>query len=1070
MSMMVFMVGFTMAQRAVSGTIVDSDGLALIGANVSVPNTTIGTITDVDGNFSINVPDGASSVIVTYIGFTEQLIDITGQSSVNVVMSEGALIDEVVITSTGLERNARDITYSNQSVDSEELLSAPNKNTLEALRGKVAGVKISTGSGSVGASTRIVLRGESSLTGDNNALIVIDGIPIDNAASRGGDGSASTGYTDYGNRFSDLNPDDIESVTVLKGPSATSLYGSRGASGALVITTKKGKKSKDGGMQIGYNGSYSVEKAYVLLQRQDQYGQGFGLPFANIPGRDSGENWSWGPAFDGVVRPWTSPVDVNGDGSSEYLSRPYSAVENQLDDFFRLGNTMSNSFYLSGANDNFNYRASYSNTNQNGILDNTNYLRNTIGFSAGAKLTDKLTTNFNITYANIDQNSAQEGSRPFEGQNAYANAVQSPVNIPFAELRDYKSKYHDFDGYYGSYTVNPYYVLNEYGNNAKINNILGSVSTTYQVSDKLAITGRIGSNIVTTQVNETVPIYAYNDHLIWNDNQVLSSRGGRHSSDGYYFTSDRTNRNIDATLLANYSTDITEDIDLNLTVGYNDFRRNTRSLASNSVGGLVVNDFYQLNNSVQTPQSSLARSDYRIFGTYGQASFGWKNKVFLDLSARNDWSSTLPRESQDFFYSSIGVSAVMSDILKLEDTSLDFWKVFTSIGTTGKDAGLYQLASTFSANPTIQALSNGHDITSPLNGQAAFTLGNRIGNPDLKPELTTTFELGTEVTLLQDMVNLSYTYYNSNSTDQIVVVSLPSTSGFTSTTKNVGEVNNRGHELTLNLQPLAKISRDLKWSLDLIYSKNTNKVIKISDESDELSVGGFGNVTIVAKEGLPFGTFKGSVVRTTEAGQTVVGANGLPLYTTDEEYIGSYQPDWTGSIGSNLSYKGLGFNVLFDIKRGGQFLSYTKDLTEFNGTSVTTLIGDRGEFVVDNSVQETFDGTGASTGFAPNTVATNPYDYVSGFQFSEHLIDASFVKLRELGVSYQLPKNLLSKFNVADATIRLFGKNLKFWLPEENTFADPEVNGPSLTGNATGIETTQTPPSKSYGVSLSLKF
>ncbi|PSR08401.1 MAG: hypothetical protein C7N36_22145, partial [Bacteroidetes bacterium] len=373
--------------------------------------TSVGTVTDFDGKFSLVFPKDATELEISYTGFSPKTVVVGGATVVDVVLLSAVnLLDEIVVSATGLERNARNVTYSNQTVGSEDLLSAPNKNTLEALRGKVAGVKLSTGSGSVGASTRIVLRGEGSLTGDNNALIVVDGVIIDNSTSAGGDSNqnsaGSNGYADYGNRFNDINPEDIESVTVLKGPSATSLYGSRGASGVLVITTKKGQASQ-GKMKVGVSSSTSLERAYVLLQRQDQYGQGFGLPFAAVPGFDSGENWSWGPAFDGRVRPWTSPVDADGDGDLEFLSRPYNAVEDQLQNFFKTGATYQNGINLSGGTDKLTYYTSFSNTTQEGILENTDYQRNTVKFAATAKLNERISSSFSVSYANVDQNSAQ---------------------------------------------------------------------------------------------------------------------------------------------------------------------------------------------------------------------------------------------------------------------------------------------------------------------------------------------------------------------------------------------------------------------------------------------------------------------------------------------------------------------------------------------------------------------------------------------------------------------------------------------------------------------------------------
>lgn len=1067
----IFGLGATIAQRTVSGTITNAEGEPLIGANVIVKGTVIGTVTDFNGFYTLEVPDDATTLVVSYTGFDSRELALGTSNVLDVQLAEGVFLEEVVVTALGIDRNARDVSYANQTVESEDLLSAPNKNALEALRGKVAGVKISTGSGSVGASTRIVLRGEGSLTGNNNALIVIDGIPIDNDATRSGDPNdrlsnlAQSGYADFGNRLNDLNPNDIESVTVLKGPSATSLYGSRGASGVLLITTKNGS-GLDGKFEIGINSSFSAEEAYVLLQRQDQYGQGFGIPFAPIPGRDSGENWSWGPAFDGVVRPWTSPVDADGDGDLEWLSRPYSAVPNQIENFFDIGNTLSNSIYLSGAKNDFTYYMSYSNTAQQGILQNSDYSRNTFKVAASAKLSERLTSDFSINYSLVDQNTVQEGYRPFEGQNAYANAIQAPVNIPYSELRDYNNPFHSFTGYYGSYTANPYFILNENVNNGKIGNLLSNAQLKYDLTDNWNIVGKIGLNNVRTDITQAVPQYAYTEHFIWGDGLGWTPRGNRAFNDGYYSETALNNTNLDFTGLTNWGTNLTSKITADVSAGFNWFQRKTQRLDGQSVGGIVVPGFYHLSNSAQAPLSDNHETHYRIMGLLGNVRFGLDNKVFLEYSARNDWSSTLPEENNSFFYQSVGASAIISDILNAEGDVLSFLKARVSYGTTGKDAPLYLLNSVYVGNPTIQTLANNHDLFFPLNGQAGYTLGNTIGNPDLKPELTTTFEAGIDAGFFKDRLSLEYTFYNSKHTDQIVVVTLPNSTGYGNTVKNLGEMQNTGHELALTLRPLVS-ARGLNWDLNFLYSTNESEVIKINPEGDqeELIIDNWFGLNQVAAVGKPYGTWKGQVPRTDSNGNIVVDPNGIPLLSNDLEFLGSYQPDFLASLGTTLGFRGLSLNVLFDVREGGEFLSLTKDNTEFNGTALTTLIGNRDYFVVENSVVENADGT-----FSPNTTPVAPYDYLRLAPFSSHLIDASYIKLREVGLRYELPKSLVDNLPFKSATIGVFAKNLKFWLPDENTFADPEVNGPGLTGNATGIESTQTPPSKSYGVTLSLIF
>ncbi|MBP7643293.1 MAG: SusC/RagA family TonB-linked outer membrane protein [Saprospiraceae bacterium] len=1043
------------AQRTVTGNISDSEGVPIIGANVLVSGLTVGTVTDIDGNFSIDVPANANSLVVSYVGYTEQIVDITGQSVINITLSEGQLLDEVVVTALGIERNARNVAYANQTVSADELLSAPSKNALEALRGKAAGVKISTASGSVGASSRIVLRGEASITGDNNALIVIDGIPIDNSASRGGSGSASTGFVDYGNRFNDINPDDIASISILKGPAATAAYGSRGSSGVLVITTKKGADGKDK-FSVTVNSTNSVERAYVLFQRQDKFGQGYdGAVF------DSGENWSWGPAFDGVVRPWTTPIDSDGDGDLEFLSRPYSAVPNQLENFFRRGSTNTQSVSFAGSSDKFSYRASYNNQNQNGILDNTSYGRNSFSLSASAKVSERFKTDFSILYSLVNLDGASEGSRGFDGNNAYAAVIQTPVNIPIHELRDYKSPFHNQQGYYAAYTGNPYFNLYEFTNNGKINNFLATMSGTFNITKGLDFIGKFGTNSVNTRLTTITPAFDYGDALFWTNNLELGVHTGRANNPGEYnlFTNNNVNNNYNAQLV--YNTSLFTKFNLSTTAGYDMFTRTGRGQTASSIGGFIVPGWYSLNNSKEPVRYSPDNDpDYRINGVYGNINLGWDNKIFLDYSARNDWSSSLPIASNSFFYQAVGLSAVVSDLLNLQDNKvMDYLKLRMNFGTTGKDAPTGRLNSSFIGNGELQNLANGHSLNFPLNGQPGFTVGNFIGNPNLKPELTTSIEFGVDANLFNDIFQVEYTYYNANATDQIVDVNLPSSTGYATTTVNIGKMNNKGHELGVTIRPLGSKSK-VSWESNITFAKNFNKVIKISDQQNELSITSVSGVSIVAREGYPFGTFKAPVEAKNANGDWIIGDNGQPVIAQDEAYLGSYQPDFIAGFNNSIGFKGFKFNFLLDIRQGGSFFSSTRNLGNFNGTTVTTLLNNREPYVIPGVLA---DGT-------PNTKTVGTYDYYNTELDYHNLIDASFVKLRELGLTYTLPTSISKRVKSSGITIGLFGKNLKFWLPEENTFADPEVNGPALTGNGGGIETSQTPPSRSFGFNVSVKF
>jgi len=1060
--LLAFVVQISFAQeRTISGTVSDETG-PLPGVSVLKKGTATGTETDFDGKYSIQAKTG-DVLVYSFVGMKSVEKVVGDSNTISFTMNSDNVLEEVVINALGgNKRNAREVVYANQTLKTKDLLSTPSKNALEALRGKAAGVRLSTGSGSVGASTRIVLRGEGSLTGDNNALIVIDGIAIDNSTSSGGAGTSTTGYADYGNRFNDINPDDIESMTILKGPSATSLYGSRGASGVILITTKSGSSSK---MKININSSISVEHAIINLQRQNKFGQGYdGIHF------DSGENWSWGPEVDGVVRPWTSAVDADGDGALEALTRPYSAVPNQLEDFFNTGFTLNNGISISGSNNGFNYYASYANTDQTGTLDNTSYKRNNITFNSSAKLSDKLRSGFKVSYANTKQNTAQEGSRAFEGNNAYAMVIQSPITIPFNELRDYNNPFHDINGYWGSYSsVNPYYILNEFGNQAGIDNLIFNTSIDYDILEDLTLTGRFGTNIINTEIETWTPSFTPDLQLIWGDDLALVQRDSRHSSIGDYSNSNIKTQTFDVSTLANYNNQLAENWNLKVSAGYNFFQRNSKRLTGSTVGGLVVDGVYNLSNSSDTPTSSQYQQKYRIYGVLGNATLGYKDSAFLELSARNDWSSTLPSDNNSFFYGAVGASLIFTDLFDIKSNILNYGKLRGSYGTSGKDADPYLLNSYFVGNPTIASLGD-FELFFPKDGIPGFTIGNNIGNPELRPEITTTMEFGADLGFFNNRLNVAYTYYKSNHADQIVSISLPRSSGYTQTTSNVGEMENKGHELNINLSPLKGLVKDLDFELFTSYSKNVNEVIKISDETDELTIGGpyTPGVSVVAKEGLPYGTFKALAPLTNDAGQTIVDPNtGYPLYTEEEQYLGNYQPDYLLSFGSNINYKGFGFRILFDMKQGGSFVSQTKFFTEFNGTALHTADYDREAFVLPNSVIDNGDGT-----YSENTIEITEQDFYTNYDpaASTYLIDASYLKLREVELSYSLPSKFISDIGFSSVRFAVFGKNLKYWLPSENTFADPEVNGPSLTGNAQGIETTQVPSSSSVGLNVQLSF
>ncbi|MCC6280909.1 MAG: SusC/RagA family TonB-linked outer membrane protein [Saprospiraceae bacterium] len=1075
------------AQRTIMGVISGDDGEVLIGATVSVKGTARGTRTDINGKYSVEVPNGATMLVFSYTGYKTQEVAIGTSNAVDVVLEAGTSLGEVVITATGLTRNKSDVVYANQTVNSTDLNAVTNKSVLNALQGKVAGVKIGSASGAVGASTRVVLRGETSLTQGNNALIVVDGVPVNNSAAGGGGGTGKAGdrdnYVDFGNRGNDINPDDVESVTVLKGPAATTLYGSRGGSGVILITTKKGKKAEKANISV--SSSYSVEEAYVLYQNQEEFGSGY-ASCGGCGGSTKifmGENFAWGSRFDGQMIPWTSvPFDDHGDpiplsnGKIEQLVRPYSAVKNNVQNFFDIGNTARNSFAISGGTDKYSYYVSYTNFNNEGIVHNTKLNKHNLLLNVGSQFSDKLRSDFSLSYSKLKQRGATEGGYPFgysSGTPAMAFVTQTPANIPFNELRDYNSPYHDFKGFYGQYSINPYYILDKQDVSNTVDNVVSSVSLTYSPIQYLSLTGKVSTNFITSNITEKNPKFEYLAAYTWSDGELADGgRGGNTFSLGSYKES--TNRIILMTYdaYANYSRPLGDNLKLTATLGFNSVDQANRSVAGSTVGGLVIPEFYDLTNSAQSPRAATASGQYRIFGTYLNTSLGYKNWIFGEYSARQDYSSTLPTGKRGFFYQGGGLSIVPTNLETFDAGPLSFLKFRAGLGSAGKDAPQYRLNSYYGLNPLLLDLGDDYQVRFPFNDVPGARKLNLIGNPDLKPELSITSEFGVDLGFFDGRIELEYTYYNINSKNQIVDVNIPWSSGYAIVPLNIGRMVNKGHELGLRLNVVR--TKMFDWKLYGTWSKNDNivkEIIANDSPTDELTIygslvhfSGHGSLNLVAAEGLPFGTYKGTTYQYDPQGRIIVDAVGNPKQSENLEYLGSYQPDFLATLGTEFTInKRLTIRALLDGKKGGLFYSGTKLSTEFNGTALTTIVNDREPFVVENSVQE--DGNG---GYSVNTTETSAYQFYRGSPAGINLLDASYLKLRELAVSYNIPTGKMGAFK--GITVGVFAKNLKYWVAKENTFADPEVGGVGGASDAVGIESTTTPTSKSFGAELRLNF
>ena len=1032
--------------RTLSGTVKDAaTGEALIGVNVTGKGTTIGTVTDIDGKYTLELPKDVKDLVFSYIGYTNVEKPILALVVDAAMAVEGKQLDELVVTGMAIKREKRSTSYSTNTLKAEDLTQGTS-NVFSAIQAKTPGVRINTIGGAMGASNRIVLDGEASFLLGNNALIVIDGVPVINSTNSTNQND-NLSFVDFGNRGNDFDPDNIESVSILKGPAATALYGSRATSGVVLITTKSGKGTdkSDKKFSVTVNSNISFQKAYLQIKRQDKFGQGYD----NNP--DPIENFSWRPAFDGIVRPWT-PTIVLPNGSTSQLIRPYSAVKNQLQDAFNIGTTFKNGIALEGASDKFSYYFSYNNTTNNGIIMNTFYKRHALTANTTARLAKNLTSKVNVQYSKVYQR-AMTGSGTANFAGTLQSLLQQPANIPIFELRDYNSPYQNFNGYYGGYTANPFYLMSHTNNDMKADNLLASTELEYKPVDFITLTARVGDNLTISNMSQQQPKYKY-------DRQKDGVNGG--------YTEELEKRNqLNIDLFGTFNKDVVKDVNINAMLGFNYLKSKYTDIFGKTQNGIVIPGYYNLNNSVSKPYVETNYSNYGLIGLLGQVGIGYKNMLFGEFTARNDWSSTLPAGKRGFSYFSGGLSFVPSELIKGDAKQwLNYLKIRANAGTQGKDAAPYMLSSVFAAATFSDYYNDNLPYQFPVKGLdgstvSGYTLGNTIGNAKLKPELTTAYEVGAEITALKEYIHVEYTFYHKTSKNLIVNANLPASSGFTRQVINVGKVRNIGHNLLVSVNAIKNL-KGVNWELRMQFAKNNSKVLKANIDGSDVILGGLTTASIIAKEGYPFGTFKANDFNRDSLGRIIVGANGAPVTSTTQNIFGSFQPKYTMGWASTLSWKGLAFDVQFDMKKGGVFYSGTREATDFNGTSLTSLLNNREPYIIPNSV--------TTTGAENTTPLTNLYTLVGSLPESQLLVDASYIKLREASVSYTFDKKFFKKAPISAISVALVGNNLKFWLPKENVFADPESNAWGQAGNGQGMEYTSMPTSRSVAVDFKIKF
>lgn len=998
------------AQVNIGGTVTDSNNEPLIGVNVIVKGTQQGTVTNTDGKFSLNVPDANAVIEFSYIGFQAQEVSLNGRAYIDVrLLEDTELLDEVVVTALGIKREKKALGYAMQEIKTDGMSEIKSPSVANLLQGKIAGVQISQSGAGLGSSTRIILRGLNSLSGKNQPLWVVDGIPIsDGQAEEAG----QWGGLDYSGAAADINPDDIESISVLKGANAAALYGSRAQSGAIIITTKKGQKGQP--LQIEYNGNISIDNVYNSYNYQNIYSQGTNGQYS------ADATSSWGELMDGsrTVQNWRY-TKYGETGYSDYTLLPQ---KDYINEFYRTGVSYNNTLVASGGGESASARLSFTDSRNDGVTPNHSINRQY--YDLNVQLNNRYVT----TGAKINFMRQKANNRPGQGEYGIMQSlVRMPRGIRMEDLKDPvgSSGYiQNWSGPSNEY-LNPYALtLPANGNKDERNRIIGQIFATAHITDYLNLTGRVGIDWYNDQVRN------YNTYI--QESQTASQ----------YTNSQRTNQEFNADLMLNFNKAFGDfSVTANLGTATMNVKYNGLSGSSGlfNLPGLIT-----LSNGLnQTVSEGYNKKE--VHSVLGNASVGYKGMAYLDVTGRNDWSSTLPSNNRSYFYPSVSLSTIISEMVALP-TQISYLKLRGSWAQVGNDTSPYYLTNPYTLGLTIgEVLSAQTSDTYPL-----F---------DLKPEETRSWEAGLDMRMFQGRLGIDFTYYKSNTTNQILSVGMPASSGYTTKRINAGQIQSYGAELMITGTPVQ--TRDWQWDLNLNWGTNTSKCISLDDAVKRFTLGSTRIGSVVVDEGGKFGDIVSIGYKRDDQGRILIDDNGFPIKESDKT-IGNILPDWTGSIGSTLRYKNLSFYMLVDTRQGGDFISMTDNYAKQTGTSAKTLDG-RDGMVVDGIIE--------STGLPNDKVVTaeNYYTNIAGPNGigEAFLYKASYIKMREMSFGYIFPSTWLRNLPIQSVKLSAVGRDLFFL--KKDAPVDPE-SAITRSDYAQAFEYSSMPPTRSFGFTLNVKF
>jgi TonB-linked SusC/RagA family outer membrane protein len=1018
-------------------------------ATITETGTKNATKADENGNFTITVRQG-SRLTITSSGFTSTtLTPGTGPQNISLATSTST-IQEVVVTALGQTRSKAKVGYSTQTFNTEAITRAAPVNALDALTGKIAGANISK-TGGPGSSTKVVLRGYGVIGGGSNQpLYVVDGVPLNDARF------GSNGNVDFGNGLNDINPNDIENITILKGTAAASLYGSNAKNGAVMITTKRGRSGK---LKIDYAGSLNFSQVGKLPEMQSQFGQGWGGIFV-LP-----ENGSWGPRLDGKDRAWGSIVD------NSQLIKPFSFINDNIRNFYNTGIELNNTIALSGGSDVNQFYFSYGNVSSDGVIpSNTDYYqRNTFALRTNSHF-NNFTLNSSFNYSNKKQNSPFTGQGGSDGGSIFESLLQIPVDIPISDFRDYKNKFFNVDNYFTPYAENPYYPLYENKNTQNADRFFGDLDMNYTFTPSLSAQLRVGGDITNAR---TYGYKAVNAPSIGSWNKGGNTEGASRAADvGSVSENANYLGSINGDFIVKYNHGLGSLLSLESFAGYNYYQEDQKASAA-QITNLFIPGVYNLSNSLAPPTASDFRQKRLRMGVYGQATLGYNNQLYLTLNARNDWSSTLPIANNAIFYPGANLSWVASQTFGMNSGTISLLKFRASYGKTGSDPNPYLV------NPTLGIGNVGlgfGSLTFPFNGVTSFGINNTIGNSNLTPIITKEAELGTEIRFFHNRLGLDAAVYDKKTQGQIIIVPIAPSSGYTGLVNNLGLVTNRGVELALDARPL---DSKLSWSFTYTFSKNWNKLNYLTTGLDNVILNTAYDAQLIGYPGKSLTAIYAPVPQYTADGKIIVSqTTGMPIQAPDLGFYGNTDYDYMMGMLNTFTFKQLQLSFTLDYRQGGRMYSGTADLLNFTGNAYNTTYNDRRPFIIPNSVVQTGVDANGKPVYGENKIVIDESAYTDYWyptqnkagSYYDRILDKSFFKLRDITLSYKLPQTWASAIRSSNLTVGVYGRNFLLWTPSSNFYIDPEASnlGNDITSELGEFRTA--PTSKQFGVSLKASF